>query len=282
MRLGSAWLAGAMTDFTLHGHAGDLHARRWDPSGDPAYLVLLTHGYGEHLGRYEYVAERLTDDGAVVYALDHAGHGESDGERVLIEDFEPVVDDVRLLDQQAREEYPDLPVVMIGHSMGGMIAARYAQRFGTTLAAVVLSGPVLGTWPVLDDLLPLDEMPDAPIDPDTLSRDAEIGRAYVDDPLVWHGPFKKPTVEALAACLRTISADGAVDTAPVLWLHGEEDQLVPYDGTASGWEDFAGALSRAKSYPGARHEIFNETNKDEVLDDVLAFIHASGVFGRDA
>lgn len=260
-----------MTDFTLNGHAGALHARRWSPASDPSYVALLCHGYGEHIGRYEHVAARLTADGAVVYGQDHLGHGRSQGEPALITDYEKVVEDFRLLQEHAADEHPGLPVVLIGHSMGGMIAARYAQRYDD-LAAVVLSGPVLGQWAALDALLPLEEMPDTPIDPATLSRDPEVGEAYVADPLVWHGPFKKPTVRALADCLDTIAAGGRIDT-PLLWLHGEEDRLVPYSGTESGWPAIAGEHAEHKVYPGARHEIFNETNQGEVLDDVVRFVH---------
>jgi alpha-beta hydrolase superfamily lysophospholipase len=261
-----------METFTLDGHAGSLHARRWTPPGEASYVVLLCHGYGEHAGRYEHVAARLNADGAVVYGVDHVGHGRSEGERVLVTDFEPVVDDVHLLRQRAEHEQPGLPVVLVGHSMGGMIAARYAQRYGVGLACVVLSGPVLGQWAALDALLPLDEMPDAPIDPSTLSRDPAVGEAYVADELVWHGPFKKPTVEALARCLDAIR-DGGHLAVPVLWLHGAEDQLVPYAGSQSGWPGLAGEVAEEKAYPGARHEIFNETNQGEVLDDVVAFVH---------
>ncbi len=258
--------------FTLDGHVGTLAARRWE-AVTPRYIALLCHGYGEHAGRYDHVAAALVADGAVVYAVDHAGHGLSDGERVLVTDFEHVVDDFRLLELTARNVHPALPVVLIGHSMGGMIAARYAQRFGDELAAVVLSGPVIGTWAVVDELLAVDEIPDTPIDPATLSRDPEVGRAYVEDPLVWHGPFERRTVEALKSCLELITSAGAIDTVPVLWLHGEEDRLVPLDGSAAGWATLAGARASSKVYPGARHEIFNETNQDEVLNDVLDFVH---------
>ncbi|ATQ30070.1 lysophospholipase [Rhodococcus ruber Chol-4] len=261
------------TTFPLPGHAGTLAARCW-VHDHPRYVVLLCHGYGEHAGRYEYVATRLVADGAVVYAVDHTGHGLSEGERVLIEDFERVVDDFRLLDATARSDHPGLPVVLVGHSMGGMIAARYAQRYGSELAAVVLSGPVLGRWPALEAMLAAEQIPDAPIDPATLSRDPEVGRAYVDDPLVWHGPFKRPTVEALQHCLDTITAAGTVGDVPVLWLHGEDDGLVPLGGSREGWATFAGPQSTSKVYPGARHEIFNETNRDEVLDDVVDFVHS--------
>lgn len=262
------------TEFGIDGHTGHLYAVHWSGDGGaPAYVALLVHGYGEHSGRYRYVAQRLVDDGAVVYALDHVGHGRSDGERVLIEDFEPVVDDVHRLEEVARAEYPWLPVVLVGHSMGGMIAARYAQRYGEGLAGVVLSGPTIGTLAIVDALLAMDEIPDIPIDPAVLSRDPAVGEAYAADPLVWHGPFKRPTLLAFTACQQAITAAGAYQR-PVLWLHGAADQLVPIEGSREGWTTYAGPRAQAKSYPDARHEIFNETNKDEVLDDVLAFVHA--------
>ena len=260
------------TEFDIDGHAGRLVARRWQ-AASPTYVALLSHGYGEHVGRYEEVATRLATDGAAVYGIDHVGHGRSDGERVLVADFEGVVDDVRRLERVARADHPGLPVVLIGHSMGGMIGARYAQRFGADLACVVLSGPVIGRWDAVTALLAADEIPDAPIDPATLSRDPAVGQAYVDDPLVWHGPFKRTTLEALQACIDAVNAGGPIVATSVLWLHGEEDQLVPIEPSREGWARIAGPGARQKSYPGARHEIFNETNRAEVLDDVLAFVH---------
>ena len=261
------------TELGIDGHAGHLVARRWEAT-DPTYVALLCHGYGEHIGRYEEVASRLAGDGAAVYGIDHVGHGRSDGDRVLVEDFEGVVDDVRRLDQTARAEHPGLPVVLVGHSMGGMIGARYAQRYGDDLACVVLSGPVIGRWDAVTALLAMDEIPDVPIDPSTLSRDAAVGQAYVDDPLVWHGPFKRATLAALQTCIDAINDAGPVTSTPVLWLHGEEDQLVPMEASRTGWQRIAGPGAEQKSYPGARHEIFNETNRSDVLDDVLAFVHS--------
>ena len=261
------------TDLEYEGHGGTIVGRRWQ--GDRAdYVVLLVHGYGEHSGRYEHVAQRLVDDGAVVYALDHVGHGRSEGERVLIEDFERVCEDVHLLEGRARAEHPRLPIVLIGHSMGGLIAARYAQRFGDGLSAVVLSGPVLGSWAAAEALLGVEQIPDTPIDPSTLSRDPAVGEAYVADPLVWHGPFKRPTVEAIVHTMHTVTEGGQID-GPILWLHGEEDQLVPIGPSRKAFAALGGRHASSKTYPGARHEIFNETNQDEVLGDVIAFVHAS-------
>jgi alpha-beta hydrolase superfamily lysophospholipase len=256
-------------EWTYPGHAGELTARTW-PRGGARYIALLCHGYGEHIGRYEHVADALVRHGAVVHGVDHVGHGRSAGERVLIPDYEPVVSDFHELATRVRD--PKLPTVLVGHSMGGMIAARYAERYGHELAALVLSGPVLGSWYVPNDLLALDEIPDTPIDPDTLSRDAAVGKAYVDDPLVWHGRFQRPTLEAIVACLDRIRSDGPLGALPTFWVHGEDDQLVPIDATREGINDLRGMVFEERVYPGARHEVFNETNKDEVLADVTAFI----------
>ncbi len=238
-----------MREMELDGHAGRLYARCWEGE-QPDHVVLLVHGYGEHIGRYDAVADLLARGGAVVYGLDHVGHGRSEGERVLIEDFERVVDDVELLRERATTEHPDLPVALVGHSMGGMIAARYAQRYGPALACVVLSGPVLGHWQAVDDLLAAEEIPETPIDPSTLSRDPDVGAAYVADPLVWHGAFKRPTLEALRTTIERINAVGTVTGVPMLWLHGEEDRLVPHAGSATGWPLIAKTGSRRRPTPG--------------------------------
>lgn len=255
-------------DFT--GERERITAREW-PAGSPGWVALLAHGYGEHIGRYEYVADRLRRHGAVVHGPDHMGHGRSAGERVLVPDFEDVVTDLRTVEEHARDRHPGLPVVLIGHSMGGMIAARYAQRYGEGLAALVLSGPVLGTWGPITALQGVEEIPDTPIDTATLSRDLSVGETYAADPLVWHGPFKRATVEAFDRCLSAISTGGRLGALPTLWVHGDADELVPLDATRAGVEEIRGDDLTEILYPGARHEVFNETNKDEVLGDVTAF-----------
>lgn len=259
------------TEWTYDGYDGKRVARTW-PTSPVRYVALLCHGYGEHIGRYDHVAEALVDHGAVVHGVDHAGHGRSEGERVLIPDFEPVVDDFRILHGRALERDPGLPVVLIGHSMGGLIATRYAQTYGADLTALVLSGPVLGSWAVLPQLLEQDEIPETPIDPATLSRDPAVGAAYESDPLVWHGSFKRPTLEALQRALDVVNEGGRLNDVPTLWLHGEHDQLVPMSGTYQGIDRIHGHHFEQKIYPEARHEIFNETNRDEVLDDVKTFV----------
>ncbi|MEV4113212.1 lysophospholipase [Nonomuraea sp. NPDC049695] len=258
-------------EHTFTGTKGLNTVREW-PHDRPRYVAVLIHGYGEHIGRYEYVADRLVRHGAAVYGLDHMGHGKSAGDRVLVVDFEDVVTDVHAVEERARADHPGVPVVVIGHSMGGMIAARYAQRYGDGLAALVLSGPVIGEWQVVPILLAYEELPDIPIDPATLSRDLSVGAAYAADPLVWHGPFKRATLEAFAKTLATIAKGGSLGSLPTLWVHGADDELVPLSGSRSGIEAIKGTDLTERIYEGARHEVFNETNKDEVLDDVTGFV----------
>ncbi len=273
-------------EHVIEGRRGSVVVREW-PHPRPRYLALLVHGYGEHVGRYAELAEVLVAHGAAVFGPDHVGHGRSAGERVVIEDFEDVVADVHSVAGLARAAHPDVPVVVIGHSMGGMIAARHAQLHGDGLAALVLSGPVIGDWELPRRLLALDEIPDTPIGPAALSRDPEVGAAYAADPLVWHGPMKRPTVEAFARMLDTVSREctvpgeskgGGIGKLPLLWLHGEDDRLVPLPGSRAGIEELRAHRTTERIYPGARHEVFHETNRADVFADLVRFL--DGVFAH--
>ncbi|MFC8414338.1 alpha/beta hydrolase [Streptomyces coelicoflavus] len=258
-------------EHTLTGTRGRIAVREW-PAASPRYIALLVHGYGEHSGRYDEVAGVLTGHGAAVYAPDHTGHGRSEGERVVVEDFEDVVTDVHAVAGLARAAHPGLPVVMVGHSMGGLIASRYAQRHPGELTALVLSGPVIGDWELPRRLLALEEIPDTPISPASLSRDPAVGAAYAADPLVWHGPMKRPTLEAFVRTLETVAKGGDVGRLPLLWVHGDDDRLVPLPGSRVGVEPLSGGNLIERIYPGARHELFNETNRAEVFADVTRFL----------
>ena len=258
--------------WSFAGNQGPIHAQSWAGDGEPTHIVVLVHGYGEHIGRYDHVADALIAAGAVAFGLDHMGHGKSDGARAIVTDFDHVVADVDHLVDTALDRHPNLPIVMIGHSMGGLIATRYAQTHGDRLAAVVLSGPAIGRKERTDQLLQLDEIPDAPLDPEALSRDVAVGAAYAADPLVWHGPFQRPMLEAMSRANGQIDEAGSIGELPLLWVHGAEDQMVPMDRTRAGIDTVKGSNFRAVGYPGARHEIFNETNQVEVLADVTGFI----------
>ena len=159
--------------------------------------------------------------------------------------------------------------------MGGLIAARYAQLHGDTLAALVLSGPLLGKKTAITGLLDLPDIPDTPLDVRTLSRDPDVGKRYTDDRLIWHGPFKRNTLLAMRAALDTIHSGPTLADLPTLWLHGEADDLVKLDDSRTTLDVIRGDHFESQIYPGARHEIFNEINRDAILDRVLAFIETA-------
>ena len=240
---------------------------------DPRCVVLIAHGYAEHAGRYVHLAERLVDElGAAVYAPDHRGHGRTDGATGLVEDGEALTSDLHEVVERAVEENRGLLVGLIGHSMGGLIATRYAQQHGAELNALVLSGPAIGGNPAFEALLGMDPIPEVPIDPAVLSRDPAVGEAYLADDLVYSGPFLRPTLEQLFGAVERVAEGGTLGGLPTLWIHGGDDQLIPLEITREAIEKVRGPALEERIYEGARYEVFNETNKDEVIADVIAFL----------
>ena len=267
-------------EITLAGKHGDLVTRVVRNPG-ATHLVVIAHGYGEHGGRYDHVARHLAGHRATVVIPDHHGHGRSAGERVLATDFDDFVADLHTVLTWAKESFPGLPAVLVGHSMGGLIAARYAQVHGAGLAGLALSGPIVGGNPAFQALADMDPMPEVPIDPAQLSRDRAVGEAYAADPLVWHGPFKATTLKALIACVERLAAGPALGDLPLLWLHGGDDAIVPLEINRSAVYALRGPDFEEHVYAGAAHEIFNETNKDEVLGDLSGFIRRVTTAGRN-
>jgi alpha-beta hydrolase superfamily lysophospholipase len=266
-------------EYEIHGARTPIRLYRWDvgrlyrrDADSPGYQAVIVHGYGEHAGRYEHVAQALIRHGAVVWAADYPGHGRSVGERALIEDVNHLVADTERVVQYAGDVIPDLPLVLIGHSLGGIVATRFAQQHSDQLSALVLSGPAIGGNPDILGLVGLPEIPDIPIDPSWLSRDPEVGRSYAEDPLVWHGPFKRPTLEAFVAAVQQVASGGSLGSLPTLWIHGEHDPLVPLQQAREAIERVRGTHFEERIYPEAKHEIFNEINREEVIADVTAFL----------
>ena len=255
----------------LKGSEGRISVRVWDHPGAHR-IVVISHGYGEHIERYDHVARALRARGAAVYGPDHLGHGLSAGERVLITDVEHVVDDLVQVIERARADHPGRPVVLLGHSMGGLIATRLAQRAGRPpLAGLVLSGHAIGLGPVLSQMEAAG-FADQPLDITALSRDPSVGEAYAADPLVWHGAWKPTTLAALGRAQDTVEQGPTFGALPLLWVHGTDDALVPIVFTKPAVERLAGADFTAHEHEGGRHELFNETDRERVIDLLCAFV----------
>jgi len=256
----------------------------WIPA-DPKAIAYVCHGHAEHLGRYSHVVTALTDLGYAVYGQDHRGHGRSSGPRALIMRFDTFVDDFRLLTERARQEHPGLPQVLIGHSMGGLIAVRYALRYGDDLAALVTSGPALviaerlthsQRWlaSVLARLYPSGQLPRGNSDEDYLTTDPDVRTQFGLDPLTHHGsPRLRTAFEMLQA---GNDARTKLDRlrVPILAMHGANDTLTFPSGTRALYEHASSPDKMLKLWPGMKHEIFNEPGRREVVTFMLDWIDA--------
>lgn len=263
----------SMSDFA--GTHGTVVVHSW-PVEEPTFVAVIAHGFGEHAGRYAHVAAKLNSLGATVVAPDHVGHGRSEGPRARVALVEDMVTDLASLIEATSAANPGLDVVLIGHSLGGVVTTRYAQRYdGAYLAALALSGPAIGGNPAFSALLEMDPLPDIPIDPAALSRDPAVGEAYLADELVYHGALTRESLEALDGMVARVVDGGSLGDLPTLWLHGENDPLAPMEATRGVIDKIAGPGLAQISYPGAMHEIFNETNSDEVLADLADFLVAN-------
>jgi acylglycerol lipase len=254
--------------------------RSWKPDLEARVAIVLVHGASEHSGRYGYVAEALVADGYAVHALDHRGHGRSEGPRAVIDRVASAVADVDQLVLEAHEQHPGVPVYMLGHSMGGLIAVSYALKHQDRLAGLILSGPLaaLEAAPahlrligrVLSVVAP--SLPLVAINASLVSRDPEVVLDYESDPLNHHGKLPARTVAELATAIETFpDAVGSI-TIPTLILYGTADKLCPPGGSEMLGERIGATDKTVKSYPGLFHEILNEPERDEVLTDIRGWL----------
>ncbi len=269
------------------GEAGNLHFRWWSAQ-DPAWVILFAHGFGDHSGRYERYAEYITAAGGALFCPDLRGHGLSEGERVVVEDFDVVADEYLAL--RDVDDFPDgIPVVLAGHSMGALVVAR-AATLGSDLgvAGVALSGARLNRWPAAEELFAsiergeidataggghplLDPKTDLPLD--ALSRDTSIVQQFLDDELAYRGPYPVPTLRSyLRAQQQLQDADqGAIDL-PVLYMHGGGDFISPWGPSVERLAQLVAEDFEVRVFGGARHSIYNEINRDEIFEVLVGFV----------
>lgn len=248
--------------------------RRWRADGDAKAVVLVLHGISEHSGRYEHVGRQLAAAGMHVVAYDHQGHGESGGTHGFVERFERFLDDVE--DHLANVASLGLPVVLLGHSMGGLIAASYCISDRPQPDLLVLSAPALAAevpdWqrkfaPRLSTSLPTLYVP-AEFDGTILSRDPAVGAAYDADPLIKPGATARLGDELFRAMAATTGNLHQLQV-PAYVLHGGADRLVP-PSASEPLEGLKG-VTRVVA-PGLAHETLNEPEGPQYLADAIEWI----------
>ena len=258
------------------GSRGRIHHTAWLPGGDVRAVVVFCHGgFGEHVGLYEPLGRRLAADGIAVHALDAIGHGRSDGERDLMPSWDVYVDDARTLAGLAQAQHPGRPLVLMGHSAGGVAALLLAQRSPDLARALVVSAPPAQPLPWVEALMAQDvEDVEDPDPSEMFSTHPEYLDALRHDPLVHHGPVPRQTMEAVVATWSAVAAGVAEGrpSIPTLVLHGEADPMVPVEDSRA----LVARLPRAtlRTFPGDLHDVLNEHDRDAVHDVVAEFVLA--------
>jgi acylglycerol lipase len=261
----------------------NIYYQAWLPDGNVKAILFLVHGLGEYCGRYTNHVNHFVPQNYAIYGLDHLGHGKSDGKREVIERFTDYTDPLMLYYQMVKDWQPGKPVFIFGHSMGGLIACSYLIDHQADFRGAIISAP---TIKVSDSISPITIAmgkilsriaPKAGVlalDATGVSRDPEVVKAYINDPLVFHG--KTPArlaAEMLKAMVRVTAEVGKI-TLPLIIVQGSEDKLVD-PGGAQMLYDKAGSKDKTlKIYEGLHHEVHNEPERATMFKDVETWLEA--------
>ncbi len=259
-----------------------LAAQDWRPEGSAVAVVGLVHGLGEHQGRYGHVIAALNRAGFAVLGFDLRGHGRSEGPRGYVPAYDALLDDIDLLLAQAAQRYPSLPRFLYGHSLGGNLVLIHTLRRRPTLAGVVATSPILRTafkppaWKLvlgraMCRLWPRLSMSNE-IDPDGLSHDAQVARAYVDDPLVHARVSPRLGIGLIEAGLWLLD-HAAEFRLPLLLVHGGADPITSAQATREFAQRVPGDCT-CKIWEGLYHETHNEPQKAEVIAFTIEWLKA--------
>jgi acylglycerol lipase len=259
----------------------EIYYQAWLPDGEVRAVILLVHGLGEHCGRYGNVVEHFVPQGFAIYGLDHIGHGKSSGEREVVERFEDYLRPLETYYGMVKNWQPDVPIILYGHSMGALIACIYLLDHQADFQGGILSAPVIKVGEsispmtitlskILSAIAP--KMGVAGLDVTALSRDPAVVKAYVEDPLVFHG---KTPARLAAELLRAITqANAGLDklNLPFITLQGGLDRIVDPGGAALLYEKAGSTDKTLKIYDGLYHEVHNEPERQKVFEDMEAWL----------
>ena len=266
--------------FTGYGDL-QLYYQTWRPDDAPKATLIVVHGLGEHSGRYMNLVNAIVPDGVTVYAFDHRGHGRSAEKMVAhVKNWDEYRGDVAAFVQMVAAAEPNVPLFLMGHSMGGLIVTNYVLHHPDGLRGVIISAPPLGEVDVspilrgvgkLMSVLKPDFAIDNGLDVNGLSRETAVVTAYQNDPLV-HG---KVSARWSTEFFKTIdwTRDHAADfNLPVLMIHGEADALVPIAGSRAFFEQIQQADKTYIAYEGGYHESLNDLHHDQAASDIGQWI----------
>jgi alpha-beta hydrolase superfamily lysophospholipase len=258
-----------------------IHYQQWLPdTAEPRAIIAIVHGFGEYTGLYAQAAEFFVERGLAVFAGDLRGHGQSPGPRGFIREWKDFRQDVQSLIQVVRGEFPSTPVFLLGNSLGGLIAAEYAQHHQDRLRGLILLSPALGKIGVARVLLWLSRMLsriwpsfslDTGMDAGAMTRDRAAAARLDADPMVHGRGSARLGTEVQDTIVRVREAAGRL-TLPLLIAHGDADTIT--DAADSQWftEQVGARDKELRIYRGSYHNLTVDLNWREVLADVDQWI----------
>jgi alpha-beta hydrolase superfamily lysophospholipase len=268
--------------FKGHGNF-NLYYQSWLPSNGTKAILLLVHGFAEHSGRYINIVNCFVPKGYAVYGLDHRGHGRSEGRRGYVEQFSYYLKDLKTFFDIVHGKHRDIKIFLIGHSMGGTIAAAYAVHYQHEFDGLILSGanvkvgtgfsPLLIAVARIFSLL-LPKMGIVALDASAISQDKVVVDAYVNDPLVYRGKIPSRLGSELVRVMQKLPHQMSKVNLPILIMHGTADRLSDPKGSEMLYERVSSRDKTLKLYGGFYHEIFNEPGRERVFTDMETWLTA--------
>ncbi len=261
----------------------DIFYQYWLPEGEPKATLLVVHGVREHSGRYMNVVNHLVPSGYGVYGIDHIGHGKSDGERVYVERFQDYTTTLKKCLDMIREWQPERPIFLIGHSMGGLISAAFLLEHQDELSGAVLSAPsikvsdntsqaIIFVGKLLSIIMPKAGL--IKLDAEAVSRDPAVVNAYINDPLVYTGKITARLGAEILKTMQRVTEQATEIRLPILIVQGSDDKVVDARGAQLLYDLVTSEDKTIKIYDGFYHEVFNEPEHEQVLNDVKTWLEA--------
>lgn len=267
-------------EFNFNIYNTEFYGQYWQGAATKA-VVILAHGMGEHSNRFKHVAQKLTENDFSVVAFDHFGHGKTKGKRGHNPSFEAVLESISKTIDKAKELYPNQPVFLYGHSMGGNAVINYTLRKNQQLKGVIATSPFLklafqppkiklAAGKILQKIAPSITLSNE-LNVNHISRDQTEVDKYINDPLVHDKISPNFSLTFIETGKWAIENASKLQT-PMYLLHGTDDKIIDYKGT----QDFANnsEFATLKLYKGGYHELHNDLCKEEMLQDVVNWLNS--------
>ena len=253
----------------------------WQPETETELVLVIIHGIGEHSSRYHHIAEKFTKNKIKVFSIDLPGHGNSSGKRAYIKSYDFFIEIIDSQVKYIKSEHPDIPVIILGHSMGGSLAVYYALKMQPDVNGFILSSPALHSNPDIKPILLklsgfvstlLPWLPILQLDSQYISHDQNIVTNYNSDPLVYHGKLPARTCSEINKSIKFNQSNAEQFEYPVFIIHGSGDKLTDCQGSQQFYDNISSLDKNIKIYDGLYHELMNEFEKNEIIDDLLNWV----------